>query len=117
MVVCSVGRESDIVVPTESEFMHGIRLVASDDGRFQVEASCGSMLPNRRLSIPNEDFGRPNPFRSPNTVLTTFQSASKMHSETFVRPSKIFVWEGVNVLAVIFATVGPVWVGRSQTEK
>lgn len=32
-LVCTVGRVSDIVVPTESDFMHGIRFVASDDGR------------------------------------------------------------------------------------
>jgi len=31
---------------------------------------------------------------SPNRVLTPLKSASKTHSETFIRPSKIFVWEG-----------------------
>jgi hypothetical protein len=31
---------------------------------------------------------------SPNRVLTPLKSASKAHSEMFVRPSKIFVWDG-----------------------
>ena len=52
------------------------------------------------LCSPNEDFGRLNiHFRV--HFLTTFQgceyriwatNSSKMHSEIFVRPSKIFVW-------------------------
>ncbi len=57
------------------------------------------MLPKRRFWKAEQkmtsgfsiDFSM---VRSPNRVLTPLKSASKTHSEMFVRPSKIFVWEG-----------------------
>ena len=36
-LVCPVGRVADLVVPAESECMHGIRFVPSEDGRTLVQ--------------------------------------------------------------------------------
>ena len=57
------------------------------------------MLPKRRFwkdeQILQNAFSKHfSTILSPNRVLTPLKSASKMHSETLVQPSKIFVWEG-----------------------
>jgi hypothetical protein len=57
-----------------------------------------SMLPKRRFwkaeQILQTTFSKHfSTFCSPNPVLTPLKSAFKTWSETFVRPSKIFVWD------------------------
>jgi hypothetical protein len=47
-------------------------------------------------------------FRRQNQVLTRLKSASKTHSEMFVRPSKIFVWEGyISNILTKASTINP----------
>jgi hypothetical protein len=57
------------------------------------------MLPKRRFWKAEQTFQYAfskhfSTFCRPNPVLTSLKSASKMRTEMFVRPSKIFVWEG-----------------------
>jgi hypothetical protein len=57
------------------------------------------MLPKRRFWKAEQTFQNAvskhfSTFCGPNHVLSPLKSASKMRSEMFVRPSKIFVWEG-----------------------
>ena len=64
-----------------------------------LSSSCEFMLPKRRFWKPEQTFQSAvskhfSTFFSPNPVLTPLKSASKTCSEMFVRPSKIFVWDG-----------------------
>jgi hypothetical protein len=87
------------------------RVLTPFKGAFKVRIS--SFVPP--LCSPNEEFGRPNKHfrtRFPSTfqrfvaeiLYSTLKSASKMRSEMFVRPSKLFVWEGYP--SKIFVWVG-----------
>jgi len=61
---------------------------------------CASMFPYRTHCHSPFRMRFRSTFRGcehPIWTTKTLQSASKMHSERLVRPSKLFVWEGVNL--------------------
>ena len=59
---------------------------------FQIYAPQTKILEGR-TNVSECFFEALSAIRSPNRVFKPLKSASKNHSETFVRPSKIFVWE------------------------
>jgi len=74
-------------------------LVTHDMTPTPIRVSDNFMLPKRRFWKAGQTFQNSfskhfSTFRRLNPVLTHLKSASKTNSERFVRPSKIFVWEG-----------------------